>query len=88
MTANEGIVSGLGEFWSGWVVMPGTEAGNLARDDFYDSDGCYTFEIELVNVLGGTYTDTSSRIEFNWDSNEAAQGDENNNSQDQPATEC
>ena len=88
VTANEGIVSGLGEFWSGWVVMPGTEAGNLARDDFYDSDGCYTFEIELVNVLGGTYTDTSSRIEFNWDSNEAAQGDENNNSQDQPATEC
>ena len=50
--------------------MPGTESGNLARDDFYNGDGCYTFEVEIVNELGDTYTDTSSNIEFFWDSNE------------------
>ena len=73
--ANEGLVNGLGEFWSGWVIMPGTEAGNLARDDFYDGDGCYTFEVQIDNSLGESYTDTSSRIEFFWDSNEAGGND-------------
>ena len=64
--------------------MPGTESGNLARDDFYSGDGCYTFEVEIVNELGDTYTDTSSNIEFFWDSNE------NNDPQDpdQAAEAC
>ena len=69
--ANEGIVNGVGEFWFDWVRMPGTSAGDLAKDDFYNGDGCYTFEVEIVNVLGGTYVDSSSKIEFFWDSNEA-----------------
>ena len=73
--ANEGLVNGLGEFWAGWVIMPGTEAGNLARDDFYEGDGCYTFEVQIDNSLGDSYTDTSSRIEFFWDSNEAGGND-------------
>ena len=81
IVANEGVVNGIGEFISGWVMMPGTDAGNLARDDFYDSgDGCYTFEVQIVNNLGETYTDTSSMIEFFWDSNEAG-GDD-------PASSC
>ena len=54
--ANEGLVNGLGEFWAGWVIMPGTEAGNLDRDDFYDGDGCYTFEVQIDNSLGESYT--------------------------------
>ena len=83
INANEGIVNGIGEFFGGWVVMPGTNAGDLARDDFYDSDGCYTFEVEIVNDLGETYTDTSSQIEFFWDDNEI-----NNDDQDQPAEAC
>ena len=78
--SNEGVVNGLGEFWSGWVMMPGTNAGNLDRDDFYSGDGCYTFEIEIINEHGETYVDSSSQISFNWDSNEAG-GDE-------PATAC
>ena len=86
ITANEGTVNGLGEFWSGWVLMPGTDAGNLARDDFYDDDGCYTFEIEIVNLLGETYTDASTQIEFSWTSNEAQ--DSEQNSSDQQATAC
>ena len=76
INANEGIVNGIGEFFGGWVLMPGTDAGNLAKDDFYDSgDGCYTFEVQIVNDLGETYTDTSSIIEFFWDSNEAGGDD-------------
>ena len=68
-------MNGIGEFWAGWVIMPGTEAGNLARDDFYEGDGCYTFEVQIDNSLGNSYTDTSSRIEFFWDSNEAGGND-------------
>ncbi len=85
INANEGVVNGVGEFFGGWVVMPGTNAGDLARDDFYDGgDGCYTFEVQIVNALGETYTDTSSQIEFSWDANEA-DGDTQN---DQPAEAC
>tara|TARA_Y100000768_G_C23977581_1_gene683889 strand:+ start:1440 stop:2579 length:1140 start_codon:yes stop_codon:yes gene_type:complete len=83
INANEGIVNGIGEFFGGWVVMPGTNAGDLARSDFYDSDGCYTFEVQIVNDLGETYTDTSSQIEFFWDDNEISNDDE-----DQPAEAC
>jgi len=77
--ANEGVVNGLGDFWFDWVRMPGTSAGDLAKDDFYTGDGCYTFEVEIVNVLGDTYVDSSSKIEFFWDDNEA-------NDNDQPAS--
>ena len=80
--ANEGIVNGVGEFWFDWVRMPGTSAGDLAKDDFYNGDGCYTFEVEIVNVLGETYTDSSSQIHFYWDSNEA------DSSNSQPAEAC
>ena len=71
--ADEGAVNGLGDFWFDWVRMPGTSAGDLARDDFYTGDACYTFEVEIVNVLGETYVDSSSKIDFFWDSNEAEQ---------------
>ena len=76
ITADEGFVAGIGDFWSGWVAMPGTEAGNLARDDFYDGDGCYTFEVSIQNELGGETVESSSRIEFFWDSNEASSSTE------------
>ncbi len=69
--ANEGVVNGLGDFFFVWVRMPGTSAGDLARDDFYTGDACYTFEVEIENALGDTYVDSSSKIEFFWDENEA-----------------
>ena len=81
ITADEGLVIGLthngasqpysGEFFFDWAPMPGTNGDELSEDDFYSGDGCYTFEVEIVNVLGGTYVDSSSKIEFFWDSNEA-----------------
>ena len=56
--------------------MPGTDAGNLARDDFYDGDGCYTFEVSIQNELGEDTVDSSSKIEFSWESNEAGTSNE------------
>ena len=76
ITADEGFVSGIGDFWSGWVAMPGTDAGNLARDGFYDGDGCYTFEVSIQNELGEDVVDSSSKIEFSWESNEAGTSNE------------
>ena len=83
--ADEGVVSGLGTFTREWVVLPGTESGYLARDDFYSSgDDCYTFEVTIENEHGETLVDTSSKIEFYWDSNEATADSED----DQPAVAC
>lgn len=83
--ADEGIANGLGTFTRDWVVLPGTESGYLARDDFYsDGDGCYTFEVTIENEHGETLVDTSSKIEFFWESNEA----EEDSVDDQPAVAC
>ena len=72
ITVDEGIANGgLGEFIFDWVLLPGTNAGNLERIDFYQDDGCYTFEVTIENVHGEVYVDTSSQIEFFWDANEA-----------------
>jgi len=53
---------------TGWLGMPGTATNQLnteylQRDDFYDGDGCYTFEITVTNTFvpsGGTTTVTST----------------------------
>ena len=83
--ADEGVANGIGEFTRNWVVLPGTELGDLARDDFYQAgDGCYTFEVTLENEYGEILVDTSSKIEFYWDSNEADPDSED----DQPAEAC
>ena len=86
LVANEGEVFDMkhdgaslpyvGEFFFDWAPMPGTNGDQLGRDDFYMGDGCYTFEVEIVNVLGETFVDSSSRIEFFWESNEGGGGDE------------
>ena len=82
ITADEGLVSGLGEFQFNWVSLNGQ--GYLDRSDFYDDDGCYTFEVTIVNEHGQTFTSSVSRIEFFWDSNEAT----SDSSDDQKATAC
>ena len=75
ITADEGFAPGYGDFWNNWVAIPGEGgAAHLGRDLFYSGDGCYTFEVEIVNVLGDTYTDSSSEIKFFWDYNEASDG--------------
>lgn len=82
ITADEGIVNGLGEFSFNWVTLPGTGAGDLERSDFYDEDGCYTFEVTIENENGEIHVDSSSKIKFFWDANEANANDD----EDQPAS--
>ncbi len=83
--SDEGIANGVGTFTRDWVLLPGTESGDLARDDFYEGgDGCYTFEVTLENEHGEILVDTSSKIEFYWESNEATK----DTTDDQPAEAC
>ncbi len=74
ISADEGVVSGVGEFAYDWVILPGTESNYLAKDDFYGDDGCYTFEVKISNEHGELRSDMSSKIEFYWDENEAGNG--------------
>ena len=74
ISADEGVVSGVGEFAYDWVILPGTESNYLARDHFYGDDGCYTFEVKISNEHGELRSDLSSQIQFYWDENEAGSG--------------
>ena len=74
ISADEGVVSGVGEFAYDWVILPGTESNYLAKDDFYGDDGCYTFEVKISNEHGELRSDLSSQIQFYWDENEAGSG--------------
>jgi hypothetical protein len=86
ITVNEGIANGgIGEFTFGWVTLPGTESGDLEREDFYSSgDGCYTFEVTIENEHGEVHVDTNSQIEFFWEQNEATK----DTSDDKEAEAC
>ena len=85
-------VNGLTATWSspvsgsqagdtnGWINMPGTAQNDVAeyllKDDFYDSSGCYTFELEVINQFytGDTSTYTSSNSwELDWDDQDSTQ---------------
>ena len=85
-------VNGLTATWSssvsgsqtgdtnGWINMPGTAQNDVAeyllKDDFYDTSGCYTFELEVVNQFyaGETSTYTSSNSwELDWDDEDSTQ---------------
>ena len=75
INAEEGLVPGLGEFRFDWVQMPGTYSGDtsiLDKEDFYDGDGCYIFDVKIMNELGETHNSADSRIELNWDTDELA----------------
>ena len=85
-------VNGLTAIWSspvsgsqvgdtnGWISMPGTAQNDVAeyllKDDFYDTSGCYTFELEIVNQFyaGDTSTYTSSNSwELDWHDEDSTQ---------------
>ena len=67
--------------------MPGTATNQLNTeylqgDDFYDGDGCYTFEVTVTNTFapaGGSTTQVSSDSwNIEWD-NENSGGSGTNN---------
>ena len=67
---------------SGWLGMPGTAQNNLnteylQKDDFYDSSGCYTFEVTISNQYytgdsQSTYTSSNS-WELDWHPEDSTQ---------------
>jgi hypothetical protein len=76
-----GAVSGQTVYWLG---LPGTiedDAGAeyLERDQFYDDDGCYTFEVTITNDLySASPTTVIDEYAWNltWDSDEVDSGNE------------
>lgn len=67
---------------SGWLGMPGTAENQLnteylQRDDFYDGDGCYTFEITVTNAFTSSEgsSTVSSTDSWNLDWSETDSGE-------------
>ena len=83
LSADEGVSSGYGDFNYNWVSLH-SNGGYLERGDFYDGDGCYTFEITIENEHGSTLVSTDSQIRFYWDANEATE----DTGDDKPAEAC
>lgn len=83
LSADEGVASGYGDFNFNWVSLH-TNGGYLERGDFYDEDGCYTFEITIENEHGSTLVSTDSQIRFYWNANEATA----DTGDDKPAEAC
>ena len=83
LSADEGIANGYGDFNFNWVSLH-TGGGYLDKDDFYGSDGCYTFEITIENEYGETLVSTDSQIRFHWDENRA----DDDTSNDKAAEAC
>ena len=80
---DEGVAPGYGDFSQYWVSLH-LDGGYLEKMDFYDDDGCYTFEITLENEHGETLVSTDSRIKFFWNANDA----DDDTSNDKPAEAC
>ena len=83
ISADEGIANGYGDFSSYWVSLH-LDGNFLEKGDFYDGDGCYTFEITLEKEYGYTLVSTDSQIRFYWDANEM----DEDTSDDKPAEAC
>ena len=71
-----GAVSGQTVYWLGLAGTTEDNAGAeyLERDQFYDDDGCYTFEVTIINDLYSTSPTTvidEYAWNLTWDSDEA-----------------
>ena len=70
---------------TGWLGMPGTAQNALnteylQRDDFYDGEGCYTFEITVTNTFvptgGSTTVMSSDSWNLDWHESDSQQNGE------------
>ena len=76
-----GAVSGQTVYWLGLsgTVEDNAGAEYLQREQFYDNDGCYTFEVTITNDLYSTSPTTvidEYAWNLTWDSDEADSVDE------------
>ena len=51
ITADEGIANGYGDFSLIGSSLHTEWLDILDKDDFYNGDGCYTFEVEIENDM-------------------------------------
>ncbi|MBJ24093.1 MAG: hypothetical protein CMB64_05420 [Euryarchaeota archaeon] len=94
-TSGQNLLSGAGSVEDGWLQLSGSDSGNfgieyIARDDFYQDDGCYLLRFTLdmdstydVNNVG-TLTFESPGYDLHWNANEGANDGDNY----QPTGEC
>ena len=76
-----GAVSGQTVYWLGLAGTTEDNAGAeyLERDQFYDDDGCYTFEVTITNDLYSTSPTTvidEYAWNLSWDTDEEDSGNE------------
>ena len=76
-----GAVSGQTVYWLGLAGTIEDNAGAeyLERDQFYDDDGCYTFEVTIINDLYSTSPTTvidEYAWNLSWDTDEEDSGNE------------
>ena len=85
ITVENGLAAGIGEFGASWVLLPGSVSNNLEKGNFYDDDGCYTFEVTITNeVTGSVISDSRSKVDLSWNDNDSDDDTSNN----QKATAC
>ena len=98
-TSGQNLLSGAGSVEDSWLQLSGSDSGNfgieyIARDDFYQDDGCYMLRFTLdmdstydVNNVG-TLTFESVGYDYFWEYNENRDTDGNDAQPYKPTGEC
>jgi len=98
-TSSQNLLSGAGSVEDSWLQLSGSDSGNfgieyIARDDFYQDDGCYMLRFTLdmdstydVNNVG-TLTFESVGYDYFWEYNENRDTDGNDAQPYKPTGEC
>ena len=94
-TSGQNLLSAAGSVEDSWLQLSGSDSGNfgieyIARDDFYQDDGCYhlRFTLDMDSTYDvddvGTLTFESPGYDLHWNANEGANDGDNY----QPTGEC
>ena len=98
-SSGQNLLSGAGSVEDSWLQLSGSDSGNfgieyIARDDFYQDDGCYMlrFTLEMDSTFDvnnvGTLTFESVGYDYFWEYNENRDTDGNNAQPYKPTGEC
>ena len=94
-TSGQNLLSAAGSVEDSWLQLSGSDSGNfgieyIARDDFYQDDGCYhlRFTLDMDSTYDvddvGTLTFESPGYDLHWNANEGA----NDGNNYQPTGDC
>jgi len=98
-TSSQNLLSGAGSVEDSWLQLSGSDSGNfgieyIARDDFYQDDGCYMlrFTLDMDSTYDvddvGTMTFESVGYDYFWEYNENRDTDGNDAQPYKPTGEC